>query len=42
MPPGKVAAVVIDGVVRGIEELTSIGLPIYARRVNAAGPPNRA
>lgn len=34
----KVAAVVIDGAVRDIEELNSMGLPIYARAVNPAGP----
>ncbi|MFG0393047.1 RraA family protein [Pseudomonas sp. zbq_4] len=34
----QVAAVVIDGAVRDIEELNSMGLPIYARAVNPAGP----
>lgn len=34
----QVAAVVIDGAVRDIEELDSMGLPVYARAVNPAGP----
>ena len=34
----KVAAVVIDGAVRDIEELDIMGLPVYARAVNPAGP----
>lgn len=34
----KVAAVVIDGAVRDIEELDVMGLPTYARGVNPAGP----
>lgn len=34
----KVAAVVIDGAVRDIEELDVMGLPTYARAVNPAGP----
>jgi regulator of RNase E activity RraA len=34
----KVSAVVIDGAVRDIAELTSMGLPTYARGVNPAGP----
>jgi RraA family protein len=34
----KVAAVVIDGAVRDVEELDIMGLPIYARAVNPAGP----
>lgn len=34
----KVAAVVIDGAVRDIEELDVMGLPVYARAVNPAGP----
>jgi regulator of RNase E activity RraA len=34
----KVAAVVIDGAVRDIEELGTMGLATYARAVNPAGP----
>ncbi|WP_415768989.1 RraA family protein [Pseudomonas sp. LB3P38] len=34
----KVAAVVIDGAVRDIQELDAMGLPTYARAVNPAGP----
>jgi RraA family protein len=34
----KVAAVVIDGAVRDVEELTTMGLPTFARAVNPAGP----
>jgi RraA family protein len=34
----KVAAVVIDGAVRDVEELNTMGLPTYARAVNPAGP----
>lgn len=34
----KVAAVVIDGAVRDVEELSVMGLPTYARAVNPAGP----
>lgn len=34
----KVVAVVIDGAVRDIEELSVMGLPTYARAVNPAGP----
>ncbi|KTT19518.1 RraA family protein [Pseudomonas fulva] len=34
----QVAAVVIDGAVRDVEELDSMGLPVYARAVNPAGP----
>ena len=34
----NVAAVVIDGAVRDIEELDVMGLPTYARAVNPAGP----
>jgi RraA family protein len=34
----KVAAVVIDGAVRDVEELSVMGLPVYARGVNPAGP----
>ncbi|MDH0746855.1 RraA family protein [Pseudomonas sp. GD03842] len=34
----NVAAVVIDGAVRDIEELDTMGLPVYARAVNPAGP----
>lgn len=33
-----VAAVVIDGAVRDVEELGTMGLPTYARAVNPAGP----
>ncbi|WP_188035639.1 RraA family protein [Pseudomonas sp. EZ-C24] len=34
----QVAAVVIDGAVRDVAELDSMGLPVYARAVNPAGP----
>ncbi|MBV7547373.1 RraA family protein [Pseudomonas sp. PDM26] len=34
----KVAAVVIDGAVRDIEELSTMGLSTFARAVNPAGP----
>jgi regulator of RNase E activity RraA len=34
----QVAAVVIDGAVRDVEELGVMGLPTYARAVNPAGP----
>lgn len=34
----KVVAVVIDGATRDVEELDAMGLPIYARAVNPAGP----
>jgi len=34
----NVAAVVIDGAVRDVEELDVMGLPTYARAVNPAGP----
>jgi regulator of RNase E activity RraA len=34
----KVSAVVIDGAVRDIQELSEMGLPTYARAVNPAGP----
>ncbi|WP_296264817.1 RraA family protein [Pseudomonas sp. UBA6562] len=34
----QVAAVVIDGAVRDVEELDGMGLPVYARAVNPAGP----
>lgn len=34
----KVAGVVIDGSVRDVQELDSMGLPVYARGVNPAGP----
>ena len=34
----EVAAVVIDGAVRDVEELSVMGLPTYARAVNPAGP----
>ncbi|WP_346764009.1 hypothetical protein [Pseudomonas oryzihabitans] len=34
----QVAAVVIDGAVRDVEELNIMGLPVYARAVNPAGP----
>lgn len=34
----QVSAVVIDGAVRDIEELGTMGLPTYARAVNPAGP----
>lgn len=34
----QVSAVIIDGAVRDIEELNSMGLPVYARAVNPAGP----
>ncbi|MCO8164333.1 RraA family protein [Pseudomonas sp. 21LCFQ02] len=34
----QVAAVVIDGAVRDVEELSVMGLPTYARAVNPAGP----
>lgn len=34
----EVAAVVIDGAVRDVEELDVMGLPTYARAVNPAGP----
>lgn len=34
----QVAAVVVDGAVRDVEELDTLGLPVYARAVNPAGP----
>jgi len=34
----KVSAVVIDGAVRDVEELNIMGLPVYARATNPAGP----
>lgn len=34
----QVAAVVIDGAVRDVEELDSMGLPVFARGVSPAGP----
>jgi regulator of RNase E activity RraA len=34
----KVAAVVIDGAVRDVQELDTMCLPVYARAVNPAGP----
>lgn len=34
----KVAAVVIDGATRDVEELNEMGLPVFARAVNPAGP----
>lgn len=34
----QIAAVVIDGAVRDVEELGTMGLPTYARGVNPAGP----
>ncbi len=34
----KIAAVVIDGATRDVEELTTMGLPVFARAINPAGP----
>jgi len=34
----QVAAVVIDGAVRDVQELQRMGLPTYARAINPAGP----
>ena len=34
----KVSAVVIDGAVRDVEELENMGLPVFARGINPAGP----
>lgn len=34
----QVAAVVIDGATRDVQELNAMGLPVYARAANPAGP----